>query len=83
MLLGLQSIALAARAIMYDGVPCAVAGGLESISLVQNDHRNKFRALDDVLLAQKPEMYMPMIDTGRDCGGALRHRPRGAGRLRA
>ena len=60
---GLQSIALAARAIMYDGVPCAVAGGLESISLVQNDHRNKFRALDDVLLAQRPEMYMPMIDT--------------------
>ncbi len=60
---GLQSIALAARAIMYDGVPCAVAGGLESISLVQNDHRNAFRALDDTLLAQKPEMYMPMIDT--------------------
>src|ERR687894_648870 len=60
---GLQAIALAARSIMFDGVPCAVAGGLESISLVQNDHRNRFRALDDVLLATRPEMYMPMIDT--------------------
>src|SRR5215213_3850369 len=60
---GLQSIALAARAIMHDGVPVAVAGGLESISLVQNDHRNTFRALDETLLATKPDLYMPMIDT--------------------
>ena len=38
---GLQAIALAARSIMFDGVTVAVAGGVESISLVQNDHRNE------------------------------------------
>jgi acetyl-CoA C-acetyltransferase len=60
---GLQAIALAARAIMFDGVPIAVAGGLESISLVQNEHRNSFRARDEGLMALKPELYLPMIDT--------------------
>jgi acetyl-CoA C-acetyltransferase len=60
---GLQAIALAARAIMCDGVPIAVAGGLESISLVQNEHRNTFRAMDEDLVAMKPELYLPMIDT--------------------
>jgi acetyl-CoA C-acetyltransferase/acetyl-CoA acyltransferase len=60
---GLQAIALAARAIMCDGVPIAVAGGLESISLVQNEHRNTFRAMDETLMATKPELYLPMIDT--------------------
>ena len=60
---GLQAIALAARSIMYDDVPIAVAGGLESISLVQNDHVNKFHAVDPQLMAMKPEIYLPMIDT--------------------
>jgi acetyl-CoA C-acetyltransferase/acetyl-CoA acyltransferase len=60
---GLQAIALAARAIMCDGVLIAVAGGLESISLVQNEHRNTFRAMDEDLMAMKPELYLPMIDT--------------------
>src|SRR5690606_28775419 len=40
---GLQSMALIANAIRNDGVKAAIAGGLESISLVQNDHRNTFR----------------------------------------
>jgi acetyl-CoA C-acetyltransferase len=60
---GLQAIAIAARAIMCDGVPCAVAGGLESISLVQNDHQNRYRAHDEVLASVKSEIYWPMIDT--------------------
>jgi acetyl-CoA C-acetyltransferase len=60
---GLQAIALAAREIMFDGVPIAVAGGLESISLVQNEHRNTYRAMDETLMATKPELYLPMIDT--------------------
>jgi acetyl-CoA C-acetyltransferase len=60
---GLQAIALGARAIMCDGVPIAVAGGLESISLVQNEHRNTFRVIDEALMATKPELYLPMIDT--------------------
>ncbi|HEY8384105.1 MAG TPA: acetyl-CoA C-acyltransferase [Microvirga sp.] len=60
---GLQSIAMAARSILFDGVTTAVAGGVESISLVQNDHRNSFRAIDESLMAIKPEVYLPMIDT--------------------
>src|SRR5258705_3282611 len=60
---GLQSIAVAARSVMLDGVEVAVAGGVESISLVQNDHMNKFHAVDDELMAMKSEMYMSMLET--------------------
>jgi acetyl-CoA C-acetyltransferase/acetyl-CoA acyltransferase len=60
---GMQSIAIAARAIMYDGVPAMVAGGVESISLVQNDHRNRWRGVDEELMALKPDLFLPMIDT--------------------
>ena len=41
----------------------AVGGGGESISLVQNDHANKFHTQDPALLKIKGEVYMPMIDT--------------------
>src|SRR5258708_39871276 len=60
---GLQSIAVAARSVMLDGVEVAVAGGVESISLVQNDHMNKFHEIDDELMAMKPEIYMSMLET--------------------
>jgi len=60
---GLQAIANAARAIALDGVPIAVAGGVESISLVQNEHYNLFRWNDDDILRGKPALYMQMIDT--------------------
>ncbi|CAG1011779.1 MAG: acetyl-CoA C-acyltransferase [Rhizobiaceae bacterium] len=60
---GLQAIANAARAIALDGVPIAVAGGVESISLVQNEHYNLFRWNDDDVLRDKPALYMQMIDT--------------------
>jgi acetyl-CoA C-acetyltransferase len=60
---GLQSIALAARSVIFDGVEVAVAGGIESISLVQNDHINRFHAIDDQLKAVKPEIYMSMLET--------------------
>lgn len=60
---GLQSMSLLANAIRNDGVIAGIAGGLESISLVQNEHRNSHRMLDDQLMAIKPEAYMNMIDT--------------------
>jgi len=60
---GLQSIALAARSVVLDGVEVAVAGGVESISLVQNEHMNKYHAVDDDLMAMKPEIYMSMLET--------------------
>jgi acetyl-CoA C-acetyltransferase len=60
---GLQAIAVAARSVMLDGVGIAVGGGIESISLVQNDHMNKFHAIDEELMAMKPDMYMSMLET--------------------
>jgi len=60
---GLMAIATAAKEIVLDGVPIAVGGGLESISLVQNERMNRFRTEDPKLLEIEPAMYMPMIDT--------------------
>src|SRR5882762_10323252 len=40
---GMQAIALAAQRVIVDRVPIVVAGGLESISLVQNEHMNLHR----------------------------------------
>ena len=60
---GLQSMALLANAIRNDGVSVGVAGGLESISLVQNDHRNTYRLVDKSLTGPAADVYMPMIDT--------------------
>jgi acetyl-CoA C-acetyltransferase/acetyl-CoA acyltransferase len=56
-------MALLANAIRNDGVKAGIAGGLESISLVQNDHRNTYKLRDEKLMEIKPEVYMPMIDT--------------------
>ena len=50
---GLQAIALAARSVIFDGVEIAVGGGGESISLVQNDHANKFHAVDPELVRRR------------------------------
>ena len=60
---GLQAIALAARSVIFDGVEIAVGGGGESISLVQNDHANKFHTVDLELMKIKSDVYMPMLDT--------------------
>jgi acetyl-CoA C-acetyltransferase len=60
---GLMAIATAAKAVVVDGMPIVVGGGLESISLVQNEHRNSFRTADPTVMARKPELYMAMLDT--------------------
>lgn len=60
---GMMAIALAAKTVIVDGVDVMVGGGLESISLVQNEHMNLFRARDPRLLAVHEHIYMPMIDT--------------------
>jgi acetyl-CoA C-acetyltransferase len=59
---GLQAIAIAANAIRNDGVPVAVAGGLESISLVA-PHMNKHAFKDPWVESHKPAVYMTMIET--------------------
>src|SRR5215467_10579576 len=60
---GLMAIATAAKEIVHDGMTIAVGGGLESISLVQNDKRNQFRAQDPWLVERRPDLYMAMIET--------------------
>ena len=60
---GLMAIATAAKEIVDDGMNIAVAGGIESISLVQNEHMNNYRVEDADLLKIAPAIYMPMLDT--------------------
>ncbi|MBF5007485.1 acetyl-CoA C-acyltransferase [Diaphorobacter caeni] len=60
---GLMSIATAAKSIMAGEYDVAVAGGLESISLVQNKHKNAYRAQSKAVLAAEPTAYIQMIET--------------------
>ncbi len=60
---GLMAIATAAKQIMHDGQKIAVAGGIESISLVQNEKINTYRMVDDELVNLSPAIHMPMLDT--------------------
>ncbi len=60
---GMMAIALAAKTVVVDNVDIMVGGGLESISLVQNEHINTFRGKDPRLLALHENVYMAMIDT--------------------
>jgi acetyl-CoA C-acetyltransferase len=60
---GMMAIATAAKEIMHDGMQIAIGGGVESISLVQNDHINRYRAQDEDLIALSPAVYMTMIET--------------------
>jgi acetyl-CoA C-acetyltransferase len=59
---GLQAIAIAAQRVVSDRVPVMVAGGVESISLVQ-PNRNQTHETEDWLLAHKPELWLSMIET--------------------
>jgi len=59
---GLQSIALAAQRIMVEGAEVMVAGGLESISCVQNEVNTHMRA-DPWILEHKPTLYWSMLQT--------------------
>jgi acetyl-CoA C-acetyltransferase len=76
---GLQAISMAAQRVIVDRVPFMVAGGVESVSLVQGalnlghffgttipDPANptgKPEFQDDWLIKNKPELFMPMIGT--------------------
>src|ERR1700680_4730451 len=58
---GLNAIAIAATRIMTGECDVMVAGGLESISLVQDGRSPP--VYEDWLKQHKPEIWMPMIDT--------------------
>jgi len=60
---GLMAIATAAKQIVHDGMNVVVGGGVESISLVQNDKMNRFRGGDPWLVKNLPQIYMSMLET--------------------
>lgn len=60
---GLMAVATAAKQIIVDGMDITIAGGVESVSLVQNDKANQFRVKDPELDARVPELYMSMLET--------------------
>jgi acetyl-CoA C-acetyltransferase len=60
---GVQTIALAAQRIMAGEGEIFVAGGVESISCVQNEHLNTFMAKEAWLNEHKPEIYWSMLQT--------------------
>jgi len=60
---GLMAVATAAKQIVDDGMTTVVGGGLESISLVQNEHMNIHRRIDEELTAMHPHIFMPMLET--------------------
>lgn len=60
---GMMAIATAAKQIMHDGMLVAIGGGVESISMVQNEHMNRFQGVDPKLTAVHKDVYMPMLQT--------------------
>ena len=59
---GLQTIALASQRVIAGEAEVFVAGGVESISCVQQE-MNKHMLADPALLARKPEVYWSMLQT--------------------
>ena len=60
---GLMAIATGAKQIACNEMDIVVGGGIESISLVQNEFSNKYKSQDRSLLKYKPDIYMSMIET--------------------
>jgi acetyl-CoA C-acetyltransferase len=60
---GMMAICTGAKQVLHDGMDVVVAGGLESISLVQNEHANSFRMQDPTVTGHAEHAYMSMIET--------------------
>ena len=65
---GLMAIATSAKYITQDGAPIAIGGGVESISLVQNQHMNLHMAFDPWLVENMPTLQVSMIETAEVVG---------------
>ena len=63
---GLMAIAIAAKQIVANGMAVTVGGGVESISLVQNGHKNSHRAHDPWLADHGRSIYISMLDTAEN-----------------
>lgn len=60
---GLMAIATAAKQIIADNMDITIGGGLESVSLTQNDKMNLDRSVDPWLMKNIPAAYMSMLET--------------------
>ena len=60
---GLMAIATAAKQVVHDGMDVAIGGGVESVSLVQNEKMRMDRRVDPWIKAHKPALYMSMLET--------------------
>ena len=60
---GLMAIAAAAHQVVLEGQDIVLGGGVDSISLVQNEHMNMHRYQDAVVKSNKPDYYKSMIET--------------------
>ena len=60
---GMMAIGIAANQIVHEGMDVVVAGGLESVSLVQNEHQNTYRVKDPTVLSHAEHAYMTMLET--------------------
>lgn len=63
---GLMAIATAAKEIVIDGMTVTVGGGVESISLVQNENRNAHRTQDPWLVEHGHDVYITMLQTAEN-----------------
>lgn len=63
---GLMAVAIAAKQIVTDGMEITVGGGVESISLVQNNFRNDHRSRDPWLLEHGQSVYVSMLETAEN-----------------
>ncbi len=59
---GLQAISIGAQRVIVDGASSVVAGGVESISMVQTNMNVEFFT-EDWMLRHDPDVYMPMLQT--------------------
>ncbi|MGH1359932.1 MAG: acetyl-CoA C-acyltransferase [Burkholderiaceae bacterium] len=60
---GMMAIATAAKQVVHDGMDVVIGGGVESISLVQNDKMRTDWLRDPWSFEHKPELYMSMLET--------------------
>jgi len=63
---GMMAIATAAKQVIHDGMDIVIGGGVESISLVQNQNMRTDRAGDPWIKEHKPALYMSMLETAEN-----------------
>lgn len=60
---GMMAIATAAKQVIHDGMDIVIGGGVESVSLVQNQNMRQDRRTDPWIVDHRPDIYMTMLET--------------------